>query len=72
LYTSVTGVNENLKVFFGALPTTELNKNNEERLSVHYLLKKISIEKLELLNETFKDLIAKKTGYRYTKNSSCV
>lgn len=40
-------------VFLAALPTTELSKRIEDRITGHYLLERIDISKLEVLNETF-------------------
>jgi hypothetical protein len=49
----IVGIKENGNVFLAALPVSELQKRIEDRITPHYLLKKININKLELLPEKY-------------------
>ena len=49
----IVGIKETGNKFLAALPITELSKPLDKRVTGHYLLKKMDLKKLELLDETF-------------------
>lgn len=49
----IVGIKESGNKFLAALPITELSKPIDKRVTGHYLLKKINLKNLEVLDEVF-------------------
>jgi len=57
----IIGINKKGNIFLAALPISELKKKIEDRITPHYLLKKIDISKIKLLPKKYdQPLVARK------------